>query len=688
MKKTFSILLCLLTFTVFAQIDRSQQPQPGPAPVIQLGEPERFTLNNGLTVLIVENNKLPRAAVSLSLDNSPIAEGELAGVSAMTAALLGKGSATIDKDSFNEEVDFMGATINFGSQSASASSLSRYFGRVLELMADAALHPNFTQEEFDKEKDILLDGIKSGEKSVTTAARRVENLLAYGKDHPYGEYVSKESVERVKLADVDAFYKRYFLPNNAYLVIVGDVDAGNLKKQVKKLFGKWKKKNLSTDPIPDVTNVSTTQIDFVNMPNAVQTEVTVQNTVSLRKKDADYFPLLIANGILGGGGEARLFLNLREDKGYTYGSYSSMGNNKYTASRFRASASVRNAVVDSAVVELLYEIDRMKKEVVSDEELNRAKAKYVGSFVRAVEQPSTVAAYALEIETEGLPDDFYTTYLESVNNVTKEDIQRVAQKYFLVDQARIVVTGKASEVLDNLEKVQFNESDISVSYYDKYGNVIDRPASFELPDGVSAQSILVDYIDAIGGQDAINAIRSLEVSYNANFMGNELEAISINTAEEQKQIVKMGGNVLATVIVNASGAKVEQMGNSMDLPPEMAADMQAIIGIIPELKMMENESITVSGIEEIDGQSAYALEMKGQSTTTTTYYAVESGLKLKQTTVTEIMGQTQTQDSNYNDYKRFGSLLIPSSTSVPLGPQSVDATLGYVKINGKAVDTE
>ena len=688
MKKTFSILLFLLTFTVFAQIDRSQQPQPGPAPVIQLGEPERFTLNNGLTVLIVENNKLPRAAVSLSLDNSPIAEGELAGVSAMTAALLGKGSATIDKDSFNEEVDFMGATINFGSQSASASSLSRYFGRVLELMADAALHPNFTQEEFDKEKDILLDGIKSGEKSVTTAARRVENLLAYGKDHPYGEYVSKESVERVKLADVDAFYKRYFLPNNAYLVIVGDVDTGDLKKQVKKLFGKWKKKNLSTDPIPDVTNVSTTQIDFVNMPNAVQTELTVQNTVSLRKKDADYFPLLIANGILGGGGEARLFLNLREDKGYTYGSYSSMGNNKYTASRFRASASVRNAVVDSAVVELLYEIDRMKKEVVSDEELNRAKAKYVGSFVRAVEQPSTVAAYALEIETEGLPDDFYTTYLESVNNVTKEDIQRVAQKYFLVDQARVVVTGKASEVLDNLEKVQFNESDISVSYYDKYGNVIDRPASFKLPDGVSAQSILADYIDAIGGQDAINAIRSLEVSYNANFMGNELEAISINTAEEQKQIVKMGGNVLATVIVNASGAKVEQMGNSMDLPPEMAADMQAVIGIIPELKMMENESITVSGIEEIDGQSAYALEMKGLSTTTTTYYDVESGLKLKQTTVTEMMGQTQTQDSNYNDYKRFGSLLIPSSTSVPLGPQSVDATLGYVKINGEAVDTE
>ena len=688
MKKNLFILTLLLTFTAFAQVDRSQQPQPGPAPVIQLGEPERFTLKNGLSVLIVENNKLPRASVSLTLDNPPIAEGEMAGVSAMTAALLGKGSKKIDKDSFNEEVDFMGASINFGSQSASASSLSRYFNRVLELMSEAALNPNFTQEEFDKERDIILDGIKSSEKSVTSAARRVENLLAYGKNHPYGEYVSKESVEKISLADVKAFYKRYFLPNNAYLIIVGDVDAQGLKEQVKKLFGKWKKKDFPNDNIPEVNNVSSTQIDFVNMPNAVQTEVSVQNTVSLRKKDADYFPLLIANGILGGGGEARLFLNLREDKGYTYGSYSRIGNNKYTNSRFRASASVRNAVVDSAVVELLYEINRMKNEMVSDEELSRAKAKYVGSFVRAVERPSTVASYALEIETEDLPDDFYTTYLESVNSVTKEDIQRVAQKYFLVDQARVVVTGKASEVLDNLEKVQFNGNVVPVNYYDKYGNVIDRPASFELPDGVSAQTILANYIDAIGGLDALNTIQTLEVSYNANFMGNALEATSINTADEQKQIIKMGGNVLATVIVNASGAKVEQMGNSMDLPPEMAADMQAAIGIVPELKMMENENVTVTGTEEVDGQNAYALEMKGQSTTTTTYYAVESGLKLKQTTVTEMMGQTQTQETTYGNYKSFGSLLIPTTTTVPLGPQAVDATIGDVKINGETVSAE
>ena len=126
----------------------------------------------------------------------------------------------------------------------------------------------------------------------------------------------------------------------------------------------------------------------------------------------------------------------------------------------------------------------------------------------------------------------------------------------------------------------------------------------------------------------------------------------------------------------------------MDLPPEMAADMQAAIGIVPELKMMENENVTVTGTEEVDGQNAYALEMKGQSTTTTTYYALESGLKLKQTTVTEMMGQTQTQETTYGNYKSFGSLLIPTTTTVPLGPQTVDATIGDVKINGETVSAE
>lgn len=165
------------------------------------------------------------------------------------------------------------------------------------------------------------------------------------------------------------------------------------------------------------------------MPNAVQSEIALVNTINLKKKDDDYFPILVANKILGGGGEARLFLNLREDKGYTYGAYSSTGNDKYAAT-FVASASVRNEVTDSSVVAFLDEIYKIRNEQVTASELARAKAKLTGDFVLSLEQPSTIANFAMEIETEDLDDDFYEEYLEKIDEVTAEDVQRVAKKIF------------------------------------------------------------------------------------------------------------------------------------------------------------------------------------------------------------------------------------------------------------------
>ncbi|MCB0374730.1 MAG: insulinase family protein, partial [Sinomicrobium sp.] len=172
MKKILYIILFTSTFFAQAQIDRSKQPQPGPAPEIHLGKPQTFTLSNGLKVLVVENHKLPRVSFNLTIDNPPVLEEQKAGISSLVGSLLGKGSKKISKDDFYEEVDYLGAFINFSSQGGFASGLSKYSGRIIELMADAALHPNFTQEEFDKEKQILLDNLKSQEKSVTTAARR------------------------------------------------------------------------------------------------------------------------------------------------------------------------------------------------------------------------------------------------------------------------------------------------------------------------------------------------------------------------------------------------------------------------------------------------------------------------------------------------------------------------------------
>ena len=358
----------------------------------------------------------------------------------------------------------------------------------------------------------------------------------------------------------------------------------------------------------------------------------------------------------------KLIEKLREDEGGVYGvgARSSFSEIPYPQLSFSIVFPCGPEKAKDLINFSLELIEDIRKNGISDEDLEKVKESRRVDYKENVEENSYWLSYLNNTDRYNRDPYRLYNYLDVVDALTTEDLQNIALQY--LDENYFLAILYPEEVEEKVvEKV---ENDITTT------------------------GVISNYINAIGGLDTINSINSLELSYSANFMGNALEATSINSADEQKQIIKMGGNVLATVTVNASGAKVEQMGNSMDLPPEMAADMQAVIGIIPELKMMENENVTLTGIEEVDGQKAYAVKLKGQSTKTTTYYAVESGLKLKQTTVTEMMGQTQTQDTTYGNYKSFGSLLIPTTTTVPLGPQAVDATLTNVKVNGETVSAE
>jgi len=439
--------------------DRTQ-PKPGPSPVINIKKPESFTLPNGLKVMVVENHKLPRVSFNLSIDNTPYAEGAKKGVADLTSSLIGNGSVKISKDAFNEEIDFLGADLNFYASGASGSSLSKYSGRILELMADGALNPNFTQEEFDKEKDKLLENIKTQEKSVAAVAGRVQNVLAFGKDHPSGEFLIEETIKNVTLSDVENNYHTYFVPENAYLIIIGDVKFKETKKAVEKLFGSWAKATAPSLTYTDPINVQYSQINFVDMPNAVQSEIALQNTVNLKMNDKDYFATIVANQILGGDFNSYLNMNLREAHGWTYGARSGIGGSKYV-STFRASTQVRNAVTDSAVVEFFKEIKKIRTEKVTEEMLANVKAGYVGKFVMQIEKPQTVAGYALRIKTQGLPEDFYENYIKNINAVTAEEVMAAANKYFLEDNIRVVIVGKGIEVLPGLEKLK-----IPMFYFD------------------------------------------------------------------------------------------------------------------------------------------------------------------------------------------------------------------------------
>lgn len=530
--KLFPIfIMCLMVVGAQAQVDRSKQPQPGPAPKINLGKPASFKLNNGLKVMVVENHKLPRVSASLIIDNKPNSEGNKEGLKSLYSAMMGTGTKSMSKDDFNERIDFLGANVNYGSSSASARSLSKFFPEVMELMAQGLLQPKFEAEEFETQKDRLIEGIKSNAKSAGIIASNVSAALAYGKNHPYGEFATESSVEKVTLADVNKYYESYISPKNAYLVVVGDIKEREVKKLARRLFSDWQADVPPSSSLPSLPKVQYTQINFVDVPNAVQSELYVQNTINLKMADEDYFPVLVTNQILGGSFGSYLNMNLREEHGYTYGARTSTGDDKY-ASRFYASASVRNAVTDSAIVETFKEIKRIKSEEVSYEDLSNAKNKFAGDFVLRLERPSTIASYALNIETENLPSDFYTQFLKKINAVTKEDIMRVANKYYKTDKMQIVVAGKGVEILTNLENVKIDGKKTPIFFFNKEGDKIERPVyKKEVPEGVTVKSVYNDYIEAIGGEKAVKEVKTIASSGSASVQGMSLSYSTKTTAD-------------------------------------------------------------------------------------------------------------------------------------------------------------
>ena len=673
------VAILAMSFTSIAQIDRSKMPEPGPAPKVKLGESKKFILKNGLTVIMVENHKLPRASVNLTIDNYPSFEGDKAGVSSMMGSLLGRGTTNISKDEFNERVDYLGAYLSFSSGGAYGASLKKYFPEILELMADGVKNSQFTQEEFEKEQKITLDGIKSNEKSVTSAARRVEDALTYGKEHPFGEFITKETVKNITLKDVENRYKNYYKPNNAYLIIIGDINPKKIKKMVKKLFSDWKSGSIPEYTMPKVNNVETTEIDFINMDNAVQSEIAVVNSLDLTLGDKDYYAALLANQILGGGGTARLFQNLREDKAYTYGSYSRVRQSRYVGT-FKATASVRNMVTDSSVVEIQKEINKIRYQKVSEQDLRDAKELYIGNFVMEVQKPATAARYALNRELYNLPEDYYETYLEKINAVTINDVQDAAIKYFKGDKARIIITGKGIDVLKNLEK----NSDYKINYFDKFGNPSEKPEmTLPIPEGVTAASVIDSYFNAIGGADKISAIRTLAMTYNATIQGTPI-VLTTKVAAPNKttNTISVMGQTMQKQAFNGENGYNEMRGQKKEFDKKEINKSKSNTAPFSD---MAYKNGLLDRIEPVDGKNAYVIK----SGTTEIYYDVASGLKLQSVEVVKAPdGNEMKVPTIFSDYKEVDGVLFAHKRDQVTPQFTLNFVLQDVKINEGVEDKD
>jgi zinc protease len=681
------ISIFLLSFGANAQLDRSIMPKGGPTPKISLKTPKEFKLKNGIKVLVVEDHKLPRVSYSLRIDNGPILEGDKAGVLSVISAMLGNGTTTIAKDDFNEEIDFLGANVNIGFGGSFASSLTKHSDRILELMSDAIINPLLTEEEFNKQKEQLIEGLKADEKSLDAISARLGNALSYGKNHVYGEFITEASLENVTFSDALEFQKKYTNPNNAYIVVIGDVNYKEVKKSISEKFISWKKAKNIMSLTPELTaNVGLSEVNFIDLPTATQSSISITNNVALKMNDEDYFAALITNNILGGGGEGYLFKNLREENGYTYGAYSSLGSNRYGVDRFRAGAKVRNMVTDSAVTQIVNEIVRIRTELVDQELLKNAKAKYVGNFIMRLESPQTVAGYALNIKLNNLPDDFYETYLEKINAVTQEDVKRVANRFFEIGKSRIIIVGKGSDVVDNLEKVGF-----PINYFDKYANPVAKPVfNKAIPEGMSALDVTSNYIDAIGGKEKLLSVNTLVTKASLTLPGAPFkpEAVSKKMMPNKSldEWTAPMGVLLKQTFSGEKGYKEGLMmgGQKTMLTDEEIEDYKNTQGIFDELYFTDDQTELVN-ISSIDGEDVYKVKISENNKTSYRYYSIESGYLIS----------IETEDDNknivsvkYGDYKNVDGLLTPHLKQINQAGQVIEFIIIEVLINTPLKDSD
>ncbi len=684
-KYTLFVAISALFVACAAPLDRSVVPMPAAAPTIQLGDYDTFTLDNGLKVIVVQNNKLPRVSYQLTVDRDPIFEGDKAGYVSMAGDLLKKGTTSKSKAEIDQAVDFIGADLSTYSNGAYGAALTKHTDALLALMSDIVLNPAFPQDELDKLKKQTISGLASATTDANSISGNISNAMCYGLDHPYGEPQTEKTTEAVTRNDLVNYYSTFFRPNISYLTIVGDITPEAAKAQAEKYFGAWEKAEVPSMSYDKPALPEGNKVCFAPLSGAVQSVINVTFPVDLTPGSEDAIAASVMNSVLGGGVfGGRLMQNLREDKAFTYGARSSLSSDPVIGS-FSAYASVRNEVTDSSIVEFLYEIDRLASEPIEDSTLQFIKNNMTGSFARSLESPQTIARFALNIERYGLPKDYYATYLSKLEAVSKEDVLRVARQFLRSENAYITVVGNKEEVAEKLERFSY---DGKVKFLDIYGR--DYVDLAPAPEGMTGKDVVLNYVKAIGGVDALAKVKSTSMSGEMD-MG---QVINMTQKTKDNRMLSMemsmGGMVVMQQVFDGEAGMVSQMGQKVPMGEDEVASMKKQADLLYEAKLDDyGTTAELKGIGSFDEKPAYVVELtEKDGTVSTVYFSVDSGLKMFETSTESTPQGDMVIATTYKEYLEVKGVKFPKVISQTVGPQSFVITYNEILVNPKLKNSD
>ncbi|MEY4052297.1 MAG: insulinase family protein [Chitinophagia bacterium] len=677
-KYIYSVLLCLPFFTMAQTLDRTKSPAPSKAPLIQVASPVKFTLANGLQVFVVKNTKLPKVTATLALDVDGFKEGDKAGLADMSGQLLKRGTTTKSKAELDEAVEFLGGSLSTSSQSASVSSLKNNFPKLMELMAEVILHPALSSDELEKVRKQTISGIESSKDDADAISNNVMKKLVYGTNHAFGEITTTKTVNAIKVDDVKNFIKTYWIPNNAYLIFVGDIDPAIAKALAEKNFGTWAKGSF-TQPIYDKPAIpASTYVAIVDRPASVQSVVAIASTVNLTKGSPNDIPSNVMNNILGGGFSGRLFANLREKHGFTYGAYSSISPNKQIGI-FSAEASVRNEKTDSSIQEILNELNIIRNTKVGDTELSRMKNYLAGGFARSLESPNTIAKFALSIAVNHLPADYYQKYLTNLAAVDAQKVQEVANSLLNPARMHIVIVGNAKQIAKGLEKYG------PVKYFDIEGNEVAAPTEVKADASLTPTAIMEKAIAAIGSKEALDNVKDVQLKGTASLMGQSLE---------MKQTIVMPGNSVTTMSMGGMAImrqavvdgkySITQQGQEAPITDDLKEGLDESATLAPEqLYLRKGYGLKIVGGEKVDGKEVIDVEVTTPlKKVSHRFYDAKTFLLVKTAKSEEVPGRgTVTQQQFYSSYQTVNGVQIPSEMIIDMGQMKINVKYTDIKVN-------
>jgi predicted Zn-dependent peptidase len=435
----------------------------GKAPVnhellkVQLPRPKETTLKNGLRISLLEDHKLPTFSMQLIFHGGGLADPpDRRGLAMITAAMMDEGTRSLNSREIAERLAALGASLGLDASPSSGESTVSIAGLVenlepsLALLADVVRNPTFPDSELEKFKARLRSQLQY-QRSLPDFVAEETFLRAVYQRHPASQVVPEESVlKAVTRKDLETYHATYFVPNNATVIVYGDVNLKEIAAKLEQAFGDWKRSDVPTTKVDEVQPPSKAKIMLIDRPGSVQTSLLIGG-LGIERTSPDYFAMLVMNHILGGGPASRLFMNLREDKGYTYGASSQFDGSSFPGVVL-AETDVRTDVTEGALHELEAELDRIRTQPVPEKELENAKHALIGRFALSLESPRALVSNLATQKIYGLPADYWDTYPQHVQAITAEDIKRVAAKYYRADRLQIVAVGDATSVRKTLEK--------------------------------------------------------------------------------------------------------------------------------------------------------------------------------------------------------------------------------------------